>query len=357
MLNRPWNIYAEELFPLGYGHPLWYAEANFTTGRQVLVGDIGILHESQFRPLFNTLKPGDDPLNQGNVPDSFQPLALPSGITRTDLLTQPILVSEGITLQGETNDPTAGHRWTFRSHADAGAVLVQDPPGVADALDVRTARPAIINYMRENLDAWRSPAYVQQSEIGDRDILFVCGTVKTTRWGTAAVRDRDFRGREGRVSGDLAWSNNRAFYVEHVLWDYTMTGPLYRAGGPRPEGASQCLFMHYFKMKRFGAASGDDLVESRGRPIRMGGYIVERCPSTPPPEMDYDPVNCLLDYILKNSEAPFAAASDMDVTDLFRGQPFPKLDQLPRAIKRASPRIEIDEHDVGTISIAHAPVH
>ena len=103
MLTRPWNIYAEQLLPLGYGHPLLYAEPDLATHREVLVGDIGTLRKSHFLPLFNTIRPADDPLNQGNVPDDFRPLALPENLrtTRTDALTQPILVSKGITLEGE----------------------------------------------------------------------------------------------------------------------------------------------------------------------------------------------------------------------------------------------------------------
>ncbi|KAM5537348.1 hypothetical protein V8D89_009078 [Ganoderma adspersum] len=352
MLTRPWNIYAEQLLPLGYGHPLLYAEPDLVTHREVLVGDIGTLHKSHFLPLLNTIRSANDPLNQGNVPDDFRPLALPENLrtTRTDALTQPILVSRGITLEGEPNpppDPAGG--WRFRSHADAGAVLVLEPPGIADDLDIR-ARPSIIEYMRENLDSWREHAWSQWRALKDKDVLFVCGTVNTTRrWGTNAVRDRHFLGKEGRIAGDLAQAGNWRFrFADHFPQDQFSTGPGIEEGdgGTSVDGGaipSQCLFMHYYKMKR--AATGDTTLH---RP-RPSAYIIESCPG--PNEIEYDPVSCLLDYILEQSEAPIAAASDMDVTSLFSGQPFPEWDQFPEAIRRVLPSIDIDEHGVGTISI------
>ena len=72
--TAPWEIYAEQLFPLGYGHPLWIPEPN---GREVHIGDVGWLNEGAFRPLFNTTKPEDHPLNsRGGVPESFTPFKL-----------------------------------------------------------------------------------------------------------------------------------------------------------------------------------------------------------------------------------------------------------------------------------------
>lgn len=68
MSTTPWDIYAEQLFPIGYGHPLWIPEPN---EREVQIGDVGWLKEGEFRALFNSMKPSDDPINAKGVPADF----------------------------------------------------------------------------------------------------------------------------------------------------------------------------------------------------------------------------------------------------------------------------------------------
>ena len=66
----PWDVYAEQLFPKGYGHPLWIPEP---TEREVLLGDVGWIKKGQFCPLFNTLLPKTNPINRdsGGVPQKY----------------------------------------------------------------------------------------------------------------------------------------------------------------------------------------------------------------------------------------------------------------------------------------------
>ena len=68
MSTTPWDIYAEQLFPVGYGHPLWIPEPN---EREVQIGDVGWLKEGEFRALFNSMKRSDDPVNAKGVPADF----------------------------------------------------------------------------------------------------------------------------------------------------------------------------------------------------------------------------------------------------------------------------------------------
>lgn len=73
MSTRPWDIYAEQLISLGYGHPLWIPEPN---EREVEIGDVGWLKEGEFRPLFNTMKPENHPVNLAKgVPRGFTTLS------------------------------------------------------------------------------------------------------------------------------------------------------------------------------------------------------------------------------------------------------------------------------------------
>lgn len=93
----PWDIYAEKLFPLGYGHPLWIPEPSREFG-EVRIGDIGYLLDGRFCFLFNCMLPAGDPVNKQGTPVDFRPLEVPSGSTREtpDEITQPLLQSEGI---------------------------------------------------------------------------------------------------------------------------------------------------------------------------------------------------------------------------------------------------------------------
>ena len=68
-MTAPWDIYAEQLLPLGYGYPLWIPEPN---GREIHIADIGWLKDGAFRPLFNSMRSAGDPLNKKRgVPENF----------------------------------------------------------------------------------------------------------------------------------------------------------------------------------------------------------------------------------------------------------------------------------------------
>ena len=69
----PWDLYARQLFPLGYGHPLWHPEPD--GGREVMLGDVGWFENGAFYPLFNSLHSTADALNEANgTPADFAPL-------------------------------------------------------------------------------------------------------------------------------------------------------------------------------------------------------------------------------------------------------------------------------------------
>lgn len=64
-----WDIYAHELFPLRYGHPVWYPDPG-PDDEQVNIGDVGYLRQGRFHRLFNTMGLGEG--NVGGVPSSFK---------------------------------------------------------------------------------------------------------------------------------------------------------------------------------------------------------------------------------------------------------------------------------------------
>ena len=98
--TTPWDIYAEQLSPVGYGYPLWIPEPDHN-GREVLVGDVGWLHEGQFRPLFNARNasdrqpPGSDP--ESTVPPGFTPLHIANNhINKVDNFVQNFVASRSV---------------------------------------------------------------------------------------------------------------------------------------------------------------------------------------------------------------------------------------------------------------------
>lgn len=98
MSTKPWDIYAQQLFPVGYGHPLWVPEPSSTSGREVLIGDVGWLKEGEFRALFNSMREGNDPINQEKyVPQDFTVFS-PSNISigKTDKITASMVFSRSI---------------------------------------------------------------------------------------------------------------------------------------------------------------------------------------------------------------------------------------------------------------------
>ena len=108
MSSKPWDIYAEQLLPLGYGYPLWIPEPsqttspltqNSTTSREIFIGDVGWVSDGEFRALFNSMKDANDPVNQEmKVPTDFAVFS-PSNILigRSNLITASMVFSRNIT--------------------------------------------------------------------------------------------------------------------------------------------------------------------------------------------------------------------------------------------------------------------
>lgn len=65
------DVYAEQLSPSGYGYPLWFPEPH---DGEILLGDVGYIHDGSFVRLFNVTLPDTHPANRNGVPDGFVPL-------------------------------------------------------------------------------------------------------------------------------------------------------------------------------------------------------------------------------------------------------------------------------------------
>ena len=66
-----WDIYAEQLYPHGYGYPLWQPDHNFPCG-EVEIGDVGYIEKGGFFQLFNSMRNSDDRQALNGVPAAFE---------------------------------------------------------------------------------------------------------------------------------------------------------------------------------------------------------------------------------------------------------------------------------------------
>ena len=133
--------------------------------------------------------------------------------------------------------------------------------------------------MKDHFKSWSEFANHVDLETGegrglglcDEEIVFVSGTLKTTEWIVAAFHGSMYRGKEGAVSGQFGGSVGSLGLSVRIADEFLPTSH-YRAGPPcfaaraREEGRllhssdvtpaaappdrNQCLFIHYYKMKR-----------------------------------------------------------------------------------------------------------
>ena len=70
------DVYAQQLFRLGFGYPLWDPEP---ARGEVFVGDVGFVSsDGSFHRIFNATQPSSDPNNRFGVPDGYKPFTLTS---------------------------------------------------------------------------------------------------------------------------------------------------------------------------------------------------------------------------------------------------------------------------------------
>ncbi|KAI0350495.1 WD40 repeat-like protein [Trametes cingulata] len=347
-------------------------------------------------------------------------------------IAQPVLHSrsvKNIELFGgvSTNVPTLpaspSANISFKCTDDSGALLWLSPHGEETFIE---SRRHIITHLRANIDKWER--YANETlglELKQEDIYFVCGVTKTCRWAVAAFQDSQYDA-QGSIACDFgAVGANISFSISNT----SAPGGWYRAGPPQTRmhplaptlsapaavsssthssstspapslsphrsaqpsrhsfdagsvtpsfqevemgvspKADQCIFFHYYKVKRRwwilpqrieagagphqlppGAYDGDAdmriLTDDSGEPIAEEYREFEMGPDESKP---FDPVNAVLDYILSNSEAEIAIASDLDLYAFFRDGDFPE--DVAEALAQMKPVIDIDEDGVGTLSV------
>ncbi|RPD59661.1 hypothetical protein L227DRAFT_593782 [Lentinus tigrinus ALCF2SS1-6] len=260
-----WDIYAKELWPLCYGHPLWFPEPCPEFG-EVHIGDVGYLREGNFTRLFNAMHCADHPLNAvRGVPDGFEvfdpdnPMFkdLPNAITQSHLLSKNIR-STSISAAASASEPgvaaAAGLR--YQCSETSGALLMLKKPAHRTYIDCRMH---IKKYLRTHISSWldfaNGPLGIGLEE---KDIIFVSGHTKTSVWAEAAFDQRSSGGELVIAGGCAVPSVSGEF---RVSMSHCRAAMIHAREGPRDRVAAwkdgmepvekydQSIFLNYYKMK------------------------------------------------------------------------------------------------------------
>lgn len=122
-----------------------------------------------------------------------------------------------------------------------------------------------MNYIREHHAHWVDFVSKFGLDVREEDILFISGTTMTSKWAVAAFHGQ-YRKKQGMIRADLssyaALDLSVSISDESLPQGYHSSGPRRRgalnaSAGTQPDQeslnvdeADQCIFLHYYKMKR-----------------------------------------------------------------------------------------------------------
>ncbi|TBU25438.1 hypothetical protein BD311DRAFT_669637 [Dichomitus squalens] len=279
--RHPWDIYADSLFHLGFGYPVWKPDPAPGCG-EVDIGDVGWLENGEFHKLFNTTKAPDDPQPRG-IPDGYRTFDVERAFIHgpREEIQQSVLCSRSIerldASAGLTAAPSSLPSFTFECSDDSGAMLVLHPSAVSK--DIKS-RKHVVAYIQSHFPEWMEFANGRFGLVlKDEQLMFVCGTTKTSRWAVAAFHG-SYCKKQGSISANL--SSTFAFDFSLAIANVQLPAAFYRVGPPQNGTHSsipgramsdvtrdiswtqrdalnndplshkfdQCIFIHYFKAKR-----------------------------------------------------------------------------------------------------------
>ncbi|KAI0325968.1 YVTN repeat-like/Quino protein amine dehydrogenase [Cubamyces sp. BRFM 1775] len=345
-------------------------------------------------------------------------------------------VSGGASVNAPMTVASPGANITFKCTDDKGALLLLSPHGEDTYIQSRRHIVTHLRQNLQKWETLANDTL--GLDLKAEDILFVCGVTKTSRWAVAAFQSsqRNAEGsiscdmsslasahltmsitnvtapncwyRSGppqarRLSvssnqsapagilGPVAMGSNASLASSATASDASTNAQQQQtqtvtpgfqiptnlsvpSSGVVPDKADQCIFFHYYKMKRrwfplpgrIVAGAGphelpqnEDDTDANPSVLVDDDYVqveyddeFEQMPHYPKP---FDPVTCVLDYILQhdirqNSEADVAIASDLDLYALFK-TPEEYPEDVATALSELQPQIELDEHRVGTLLV------
>ncbi|TFY65309.1 hypothetical protein EVJ58_g2038 [Rhodofomes roseus] len=347
---------------------------------EVELGDVGYLDKGGFCRMFNAMREKDDPLNNkpDNVPDDFEKFTIDMKPRRTNTAIDagPLLSRTVKRVGAKTEAVVHGARagFEFECIDNQGACVVVGSS--AARLEIHSAR-RMKGYMKKNIDSW---VHYATETLGMEkkldEILFVKGWVKTTHWAVAAFVDRA-KNAKVSVSGGIGAMaevgvgllvESSSSSVDHHTGPGTRMVQVPQISPKRnnkksknreqPEivpkaelKANQCVFLHYFKMKRRLVLPPK--IEAAAEPQDGSTFSDDddyEFEEAPMKRKSYDPVDYVLDYILENSDATEAIASDSDILELCKtDDEYPIPDDIPAFLDSLRPEIELTSDGLGML--------
>ncbi|KAI0719164.1 hypothetical protein C8T65DRAFT_736858 [Cerioporus squamosus] len=376
-----WDIYAKELLPLRHGHPLWYPEPCAEFG-ELRIGDVGYLREGHFTFLFNAMRDADHPVNaKRGVPCGFEvfdpkdPMSryLPDAITQSHLLSKN-LRSASVSAAASASEPgiaaTVGLR--YQCSEASGALLMLKQSAHKTYIDCTMH---IQKYVRNHMSSWIDFANgLLGIGLEEKDIVFISGHTKTSIWAETAFDQRSSGGELVISGGCFVPSVSGEFHVSMshcgAAMVHSREGPpdrvaAFNGDGHPVEKHDQSIFVNYHKMKtrRFRspivvrgeagphALLDDDPDDEESRSSSWCSSVLYEDEEYGSVNDDYDPVNILLDYILKHSDAQTAWATDDDLAALFQDRFLP--DDLEAGLEAIAPQVTVDADGRRFFSLMH----
>lgn len=158
---------------------------------------------------------------------------------------------------GITGPLSVGATVNYTLSQEKGAMIRLKPPGRHTFID---SQLRIKNYMKSNVESWLEHANcVWEAGKKEDDLMFVSGIVTTTEWVVVAIQGPTVKSKGASAYvGDMTMVANGGVSVtlsgKTLPSNHYRYGPTDRQGnltrdGSHPEG-NQCLFIHYYKMKR-----------------------------------------------------------------------------------------------------------
>ncbi|KAF9001524.1 hypothetical protein BDQ17DRAFT_1244342, partial [Cyathus striatus] len=167
------KIYAEKMFPLNYGFPLWFPQPNRYLPLEyrrkgISVGDVGIItHNGSFDFLFNISLPAEHPINPNDLPDDF--VYIPESKLRK-------------AFQNSFNPSALSVVSNLDINGDKGAILsLPDGASEEDLINEWDLK----EFISKNALAWYKYARHCGIELGRRSLYLVTGHMKSKSWGIA----------------------------------------------------------------------------------------------------------------------------------------------------------------------------
>jgi len=371
------EVYAQQLFKLALGYPLWDPEPTNGQG-EVLIGDVGYLGQGGFYRLFNATREAEDSIQIAVPPDfkKFQLGSIPI-TSANDVVDKGPLFSKTVRrleAAGGAGSQSVNAAFQCECTGKQGALAILDTPGKRELVQ-QTRRMA--KYMKDNIETWHRWAISNDVglDVAIEDILFVRGWIKTSCWAVVAFCD-DSRHTKLTFSGDLGLPVSNVFGIETQVETTTPTcllqiGPqrFRRANATAPlvpnqpahvqeqYPSDQCMFLHYFKLKKrlLWPSKIEAAAEPRDPSVDRDTDNRPTVKQTSPRVKPYDPVTFVLDYILEHSDAAVAVASDIDlirVCEVRRESsgssgedPIP--DDITQFLEEVQPPIEVTEDGLG----------